>query len=278
MTAGERANGLGEGATTNERDPHATTTMNERDPHAQTRSSEHTTGGTSDHATTSSDDGAMSGRDDSAASILDARAYVEEGEGVTMGTADDETTATDERAATATAGLLSPRVGALEALLLVAGETATIEALGRALGVTSVEVEAMLTTLDGHYQHTGHGARVLRQGTRAQIATAAAHAGVVARFLGVPEKTKLSPAALETLAIVAYRQPVSRPEVEAVRGVNSDHIMRSLLDAGLLEEQGQADTPGRAALYGTSAGFLETLGFSSLADLPPLDDEQPPFS
>lgn len=178
-----------------------------------------------------------------------------------------------QHATTETDGRLAPEVAALEALLLVAGETATVETLGRALDLGPTEVEALLATLDAHYRSAGHGGRVLRHGARAQLATAALHAGVVSRFLGAPEKTKLSPAALETLAIVAYRQPVSRPEVESVRGVNSDHIMRSLLDAGLLEEQGQAETPGRATLYGTSAGFLETLGFSSLADLPPLDDE-----
>ncbi len=238
-----------------------------------TTTGEHATTGSNEHTATDFNEDDVVETGEGAVIVLNEGAGIETDADATIETGEDVVTETSEPATITVDGMLSPEIGALEALLLVAGEAATIEALGRALGAGPVEIEAMLSTLDGHYQHTGHGVRVLRHGPRAQLATEAAHAGMVARFLGVPEKAKLSPAALETLAIVAYRQPVSRPEVEAVRGVNSDHIMRSLLDAGLLEEQGQADTPGRAALYGTSAGFLETLGFSSLADLPPLDDE-----
>jgi len=163
-------------------------------------------------------------------------------------------------------------MAAVEALLLVAGEMATLDALARALGASPETVDETLYALDAHYAYGGHGARLLRQGARVQLATAPAHAGVVARFLGVPERAKLSPAALETLAIVAYRQPVTRPEIEDIRGVNCDHVMRSLLDSGLIEERGRADTPGRAALYGTALGFLEALGLQSLDELPPLDE------
>lgn len=159
----------------------------------------------------------------------------------------------------------------LEALLLVGGDTATVDALARALGVSKDAIEQGLGTLDRHYVEQGHGSRVQRLGGRIQLATASRHAEVVARFLGVPERTRLSPAALETLAIVAYRQPVTRPEVEGIRGVNCDHVMRSLLDQGLIEERGRADTPGRPAIYGTTMGFLEVLGLRSLDELLPLD-------
>jgi len=161
----------------------------------------------------------------------------------------------------------------LEALLLVAGETATVETLARALAAPGDDVEDGLSALNRHYVARGHGVRVLQSGGRAQLVTSPEHAEAVSRFLGVPEGAKLSPAALETLAIVAYRQPVSRPEVEAVRGVNSDHIVRQLLERGLIEERGHADTPGRAAVYGTTKGFLEALGLRSLEELPPLNAE-----
>jgi len=158
----------------------------------------------------------------------------------------------------------------LEALLLVAGETATVETLARALSLSNEQGEAALRDLDDHYTRHGHGARVLRQGDRAQLTTAPEHAVVVASFLGVPQGVKLSPAAWETLAIVAYRQPVSRPEIEGIRGVNSDHTMRLLLEHGLIAERGHADTPGRATVYGTTAEFLKAAGLRSIDELPAL--------
>lgn len=167
---------------------------------------------------------------------------------------------------------MNPLAAQLEALLLVAGDTATVEALARALRVSKDAVEAGLDALDQHYAAHGHGARLQRLGSRVRLATAPEHAGLVARFLGVPGRTRLSPAALETLAIVAYRQPVTRPDIERIRGVNCDHVMRSLLDQGLIEERGRADTPGRPALYGTTMSFLEALGLRALDDLPALDD------
>ena len=173
--------------------------------------------------------------------------------------------------AVAQASHMTPLAAQVEALLLVAGDTATVEALARALSVSKDAVEEGLDALDQHYAQTGHGARLQRLGARVHLATAPEHAGVVARFLGVPERTRLSPAALETLAIVAYRQPVTRPEIESIRGVNCDHVMRSLLDQGLIEERGRADTPGRPVVYGTTMTFLEALGLRTLDDLPPLD-------
>lgn len=167
---------------------------------------------------------------------------------------------------------MTPLLAQLEALLLIAGDSATVEALARALGVSNDAVEEGLDALDAHYAEGGHGARVQRLGGRVQLATAPEHAAVVARFLGVPERGRLTPAALETLAIVAYRQPVTRPEVESIRGVNCDHVLRSLLDQGLIEERGRADTPGRPVVYGTTMSFLEVLGLRSLEELPPLAD------
>ena len=176
-------------------------------------------------------------------------------------------------AATEAAPRLSTLAAQLEAVLLVAGDTATVQSLARALVRPPDAVEHGLLELDNHYAADGHGARLMRLGDRVQLASAPGHAEAVARFLGVPERARLSPAALETLAIVAYQQPVTRPEIESLRGVNCDHILRSLLDHGLIEEQGRAEAPGRPTLYSTTLGFLEALGLRSLEELPALDVE-----
>ncbi len=169
---------------------------------------------------------------------------------------------------------MTPFLAGLEAVLLVAGDAATVDGVARALGVSNDAVEEGLDALERHYAEGGHGMRLQRLGGRVQLATAPEHAAAVARFLGIPERKTLSPAALETLAIVAYRQPVTRPELESIRGVNCDHVMRLLLEQGLVEERGRADTPGRPALYATTMGFLEALGLRSLDELPSLQEDQ----
>ena len=95
-------------------------------------------------------------------------------------------------------------------------------------------------------------------------------AETVERFLGLETTSRLSQAALETLAIVAYQQPITRPYIEGVRGVNSDGVMKSLLAKGLVQEVGRAEGPGRPILYGTAPDFLQYFGLNSLTELPPL--------
>jgi segregation and condensation protein B len=96
----------------------------------------------------------------------------------------------------------------------------------------------------------------------------------VERFLGLEITTYLSQAALETLSIVAYEQPVTRPQVDEIRGVNSDGVMKSLLHKGLIQDIGRADGPGRPILYATTPEFLQQFGINSLEDLPPLKQEE----
>jgi segregation and condensation protein B len=112
-------------------------------------------------------------------------------------------------------------------------------------------------------------------GRRYQIATHARYAPYVDRLLGMAPGTRLSRAALEVLTIVAYRQPCSRGEVEAIRGVNSDRLVTTLEARGLLEEVGTADGPGRAKLYRTTLRFLEHFGIASPDELPPLPEQAP---
>ena len=101
--------------------------------------------------------------------------------------------------------------------------------------------------------------------------TAPETAPAVEAFLGIEAAQKLTRAAIEVLTIVAYKQPITRPGIEAIRGVNSDSVVRSLQSRGLIEEAGRADTPGRPLLYATTAEFLRYFGLSSIEDLPPYE-------
>lgn len=107
-----------------------------------------------------------------------------------------------------------------------------------------------------------------------QLTTAAEASAHIERFLGLEVTTRLSPAALEVLAIVAYLQPVTRPHIDQLRGVNSDGALRSLLSKGLVEEVGRLEKPGRPILYGTTPEFLQSFGLNGIADLPQMDEEE----
>lgn len=161
-------------------------------------------------------------------------------------------------------------VAELEALLFVAERPLTRREIGSLAGVTLETVDARLGDLE--VQLRDRGIRLLSVGDRVELATAPEAGSIIARYTGA-EGLRLSPAALEALAIVAYRQPVTRGVVERIRGVDSDSVMRSLLHRRLIAEQGRADTPGRPILYGTSFEFLERFGLTSLDDLPALDSE-----
>lgn len=158
----------------------------------------------------------------------------------------------------------------LEALLFAAPAPVTLSQLASALEITTHQVELGLKELETYYQT--RGLRVQSHAGRVQLTTAADIAPQVERFLGLEITSRLSHAAVEALAIVAYRQPVTRPQVDAIRGVNSDGVMRSLLNKGLLQEVGRADGPGRPILYATTPEFLQHFGLNSLEDLPLLPE------
>jgi segregation and condensation protein B len=156
----------------------------------------------------------------------------------------------------------------LEALLFVSAEPIALSQLALSLDVPISLVEKGLNKLEEELQE--QGLRLQRNAGRVQLTTAPEFAEIVERFLGLETTTHLSRAALETLAIVAYQQPVSRPQIEAIRGVSSDGVMRSLLGKGLVQEVGRSEGPGRPILYGSSADFLRHFGLNSLMELPPL--------
>src|SRR5512145_2530823 len=156
----------------------------------------------------------------------------------------------------------------LEALLFVAPEPVTTAQLATALDVAPSVIERGLHELDASL--ASRGLRLQRHAVRFQLTTAPELAELIERFLGLEAVTHLSRAALETLAIVAYQQPVTRPQVDSIRGVNSDGMMKSLLGKGLIQEAGRTDGPGRPILYSISPVFLQHFGINSLAELPPL--------
>lgn len=154
----------------------------------------------------------------------------------------------------------------IESLLFVADRPVSVDDLATALERTPQEVETTLVSLDEHYQ--SRGIRLQRHGGRLQLVSAPEAGVYIERFLGLEISGRLSPASLEALSIVAYRQPVTRAQVEAIRGVNSDSVLRSLVRRGLLEEVGRAETVGHPILYGTTFEFLQQFGLQSVRDLP----------
>lgn len=164
----------------------------------------------------------------------------------------------------------------LEALLFVAPASVTAAQLAAALELPVEEIERGLDELEVQYlaQAAERGLRVQRHRGRIQLISAPQAAPTIERFLGLEISGHLSRAALETLAIVMYKQPITRPQIDAVRGVNSDGVIKSLLQKGLVQELGRAEAPGRPILYGTTAEFLQYFGLGSLAELPPLKLEE----
>jgi segregation and condensation protein B len=157
----------------------------------------------------------------------------------------------------------------IESLLFIAGEPITITQLAHVLELAPDAVEAALETLAAACRE--RGVRVQRQGESVQFVSAPEAAAAIERFLGFGPPPRPSAAALETLAIVAYRQPITRAQVEAIRGVDSSGVIRALLARDLIAEAGRLETIGRPILYATTVEFLRQFGLASLAELPPLD-------
>ena len=165
----------------------------------------------------------------------------------------------------------------LEAYLFVASDPVTPAETARLLGVSAAAVEEALEDIVNAYARRIHsGLHVLRIAGGYQMATRPALAEGIARLLAAPGgKSRLSRPALETLAIVAYQQPVTQAEIEAVRGVSADGVLKTLAERGLVAETGRKEVAGRPILYGTTPEFLHYFGLHTLEDLPPLDDLVP---
>ena len=180
--------------------------------------------------------------------------------------ADDEDA--DDEAGDAAVGPIELTEAALEALLFVAERPLSRREIGTIAGVDRATVDARLGDLE--VSLAGRGIRLIASGDRVELVTAPDAGPLVARYVG-SDATRLSPASLETLAIVAYRQPLTKSVIERIRGVDSDYSLRTLLHRRLVVELGRSDAPGRPFLYGTGFDFLERFGLTGLDELPALD-------
>lgn len=164
-----------------------------------------------------------------------------------------------------------PLSALVEGVLFVTDAPVAVTDLARALGVERPQIERSLGDLASRY--ASRGIRLQRVNGHVQLVSAPEVAWAVERFYGLEASAKLSGPALETLSIIAYRQPITRPEIEAVRGVDCDGVVRTLLSRGLVEAVGERTTVGHPIEYGTTFLFLEYFGLTSLEELPPLNGQ-----
>lgn len=164
--------------------------------------------------------------------------------------------------------------GRVEAVLFVAGEAVRVDDLAKALSITVKELEVCLNELRDEYDFAQRGFCLRRFGSQVQLSTRALYAPDVVHLLQPVQRQSLSQAIMETLAVVAYRQPVTRAEIEAVRGVKCDYSVQALVKKGLIMEVGHKDAIGHPTLYGTTDAFLQHFGISSLEELPPLPEPE----
>ena len=158
----------------------------------------------------------------------------------------------------------------IEVLLFAAVMPMSFSQLAASLNESVKTIEIALNELDDHYLRT-RGLRLQWKGKSVQLVTSPELSIIIEDFLGIETTTTLSQASLETMAIIAYKQPVTRPMIEEIRGVNSDGVVRNLLSKGLIEEIGRAEGVGRPILYGTTTEFLNHFGLTSIKQLPPFE-------
>lgn len=157
----------------------------------------------------------------------------------------------------------------VESILYAVAEPATITALAAALDATTQDVEQAIVELSDNC--LSRGVRIQRHGNEVQLVTAPEFAERIQKFLGLEASNRLSSAALETLAIIAYKQPITKPQIEMIRGVNCDGVMKTLEMHNLVRELGRAETVGHPMRYAVSFDFLEHFGLRGVHDLPPID-------
>ena len=161
----------------------------------------------------------------------------------------------------------------IEVLLFVAPNLTGINQLASFLKIHEEQLITFIAVLSKHYLEA-HGIRIQVLKNQVQLTTAPEYAQLIEAFLGLETTTRLTQAALEALAIIAYKQPTTRPEIDSIRGVNSDGVIKSLLSKGLIEELGRSDAVGRPIFYGVTAEFLQHFGLSSLEELPKVNFQE----
>jgi len=166
----------------------------------------------------------------------------------------------------------------IEAVLFVADEPVPTADLALLLEISAHDVAEVLANMEAKFQADDRGIVLREVAGGWRLATSADSAPYLERFVSEQKNFRISPAALETLAIIAYRQPISRSQLTEIRGVNCDRVVRSLMIQGVVEQVSEDAGSGRAILYGTTANFLEKVGLNSLADLPQLSNFMPDSS
>lgn len=163
----------------------------------------------------------------------------------------------------------------IEAILFTMGESVEVSRIASALSLPESETEELLKQLQKRYEEEDRGMRLLcLEGNSWQMCTNSELYPYLIKIAAQPKKRVLTDVLLETLSIIAYKQPVTKAEIEKIRGVNSDHVVNRLVEYGLVEELGRLDAPGRPVLFGTTEEFLRSFGVASLEELPELSPEQ----
>ena len=167
---------------------------------------------------------------------------------------------------------MSDLISAVEAVLFAAGDSVPVSRLSLVLGVEESEIDACAKQLQHLYEHEQRGMRILRLEDKLQMCSSPEYSGLISKILEQRKPPMLSQAALETLAVTAYFQPVTRAYIEQVRGVDSSYTVSVLCERGLIEECGRLDTPGKPLIYRTTPEFLKSFGISSLDELPDISN------
>jgi segregation and condensation protein B len=171
-----------------------------------------------------------------------------------------------------TAGVEDPMdldffISVLESILFAAGDAVKKKDLARIMKIRMEDLDSVITAYEEELNRSKRGIRLLVLENKLQLGTKEAHAPYLKELLGVNERQSLSKGSLECLSIIAFKQPVTRVDVDEIRGVNSDYVLQKLQEKGLIKEVGRKDAPGRPKLYGTTDEFLIQFGFTSLKDL-----------
>ncbi len=158
----------------------------------------------------------------------------------------------------------------IEAILFVSSGSIPLDQLSKFLDLTNSEFLSLIDEMNKAYSEN-HGLRIMIHNQRAQLTTDPILATKLEEFLGLEITTTLSRAALETVAIIAYKQPITRPQIDEIRGVNCDGVVRTLLSKGLIQEEGRAESVGKPILYGTTEDFLHYFGLQSIEEMPEVE-------
>lgn len=165
-------------------------------------------------------------------------------------------------------------IAIIEAILFVAGDAVSLKELSEVLGITDIEMRSWVDRIIDLYNYERRGLQIIQYQDKIQMSSRSEYASYIEKLLHPIQKQSLSQAIMETLAIIAYSQPITKGEVEMIRGVKCDYSLSSLVEKDLIIELGRRDTPGKPILYGTSESFLKHFGLTDISDLPQLQSKK----